>query len=163
MVDTAGSWHDLIEAYSFRGITDARVYIDETCRRMLPLYVGAFAETAQAMYADGKSEKAKALVDRAFEVLPPRVVGWGDEWLSLVALLYELGDREKAHAALMDCAKEHMETRAFERTLKPGLRGVSSVEIGLARFFLGKLQMLAKAAKDSEAQAAIDAVLEREK
>ena len=163
MVDTAGSWHDLMEAYSFRGITDERVYIDETCRRMLPMYVAAFAETARAMYADGKSEKAKALINRVFEVLPPRVVGWGDEWLIPMVLLYELGDREKAHAALMDCAKQHMETLAFERTLKPGLRGVSSGEIGSAYSFLGKLQMLAKMAKDSEAQAAIGAVLEREK
>ena len=103
------------------------------------------------------------MIIRVFEVLPPRVVGWGDEWLIPMVLLYELGDREKAHAALMDCAKQHMETLAFERTMKPGLRGVSSGEIGSAYSFLGKLQMLAKMAKDSEAQAAIGAVLEREK
>lgn len=159
LVDTAGSWRDLMEAYSFRSITDSSVYIGETCRRMLPLYVAAFGETAQAMYDYGQEEKAKALVRRAFEVVPPSVAGWGYEWVRLVALLYELGDREAGHAALMGFAQEHMETLAYERNLRPGLQGVSSTEIALAHSLLETLGRLALRHGDSEAQAAIAGAL----
>lgn len=162
LVDTAGSWRDLMERYSFRSIADSGVYIDETCRRMLPMYVTAFGETASAMYGYGEEEKARALIRRAFEVVPPRAAGWGYEWLGLVALLYEMGDKEGGHAALMDFAKEHIETLAFERALRPGLRGRSTTEIALAHSLLESLTRLAVRYGDSEARAAIASALDWE-
>lgn len=159
LVDTAGSWRDLMVDYSFRSIADSGVYVDETCRRMLPFYVQAFAETARAMYDYGQVEKARALVDRVFEVVPPRAAGWGYDWLDLIVLRYEMGDREKGHEALMAFAKENIETLAFERTLRGGLRGVSTTEIGLAYSLLRALGGVAARYGDSEAAAAIVAAL----
>lgn len=160
MVDTAASWRDLMELYSYRSIADSGVYIDETCRRMLPFYVSAFAETARALYAYGQRDRAWALVQKVFEAVPPRAAGWSYEWIDLVALCFDLGNRDAGHAALMGFAKENIETLAFEQRLRPGLQGISTTEISLAYSLLGALHRVAARYGDSEAQAAIEAVLE---
>ena len=149
-----------MELYSYRSIADSGVYIDETCRRMLPFYVSAFAETARALYAYGQRDRAWALVQKVFEAVPPRAAGWSYEWIDLVALCFDLGNRDAGHAARMGFAKENIETLAFEQRLRPGLQGISTTEISLAYSLLGALHRVAARYGDSEAQAAIEAVLE---
>lgn len=109
MVDTAKMAELLLEKYSFQGINDGRVLMDETCKRMIEYYVMAFVDAVDANLSYGAKGRAEQLLDRCFDQLPPSRVGWSYRWLSLIDAYYRVGATEKARAALRDYADECVE------------------------------------------------------
>lgn len=88
VVDTANSYDLLMNKYSFRGIADPSIYVDETCKRNIQFYLQAFAQTSRALLSSGDTVKARAVAERCLEVLPPKQVDWDYDWLDIIRVLY---------------------------------------------------------------------------
>ena len=144
LVDTAKMYRYLMEDYNFRSIADERVYLDETCKRMIEYYVDAFVAGSDAFVQLGNKRRAEELLDRCFAVLPPARVGWSYKWIPLIETYYRSGAREKGDAKLHEYVQQCMSTLRYIQRLSPTAYRNSENEISINTALLQELMRVAQ-------------------
>ncbi|RAK63956.1 glycosyltransferase family 117 protein [Hymenobacter edaphi] len=91
----------LMRKFSYRNLTNPRVYYDESQRRIVGAYREQFARLAQAYYHDGNPAKARQVVDRCLRVMPDDTVPFDYSTADLLAPLAAAGEAPRARR-LMD-------------------------------------------------------------
>ncbi len=144
MVDTAKMYRYLMNEYNFRSIADERVYLDETCKRMIEYYVDAFVSAADAFNDLGDSLRAEAVIDRCFEVLPTHRVGWSYKWIPLIEAYYHAGAVEKGDAKLLEYAQQCLSVLRYVQRLSPTPYRESESEVSMSSAILQELIRVAQ-------------------
>ena len=144
MVDTAKMYRYLMHEYNFRSIADNRVYLDETCKRMIEYYIDAFVSATDAFVELGDTKHAEALLDRCFAVLPPERVGWSYKWIPLIEAYYRSGAKEKGDVKLQEYVHQCMATLRYIKRLSPNAYRKSENEISINTALLQELMRLAQ-------------------
>jgi hypothetical protein len=70
MVDPQLSYDRFMREFKFRGINDSTVHKDDNTTRLVANYASGFIISADTLRRAGRFEEAKALVNRAIEILP---------------------------------------------------------------------------------------------
>lgn len=151
MIDTAAMYHLLMQEYDFRGINDPKVYVDETCKRMIEYYIDAFSVASLAYCDAGDSLRGLQLVERCFEVLPPAQVGWSYRWLPLIHVYYRAGAPEKGRAALMAYATQCVDVVRCVKNMPRLVQPMGRSELAMASQVLQELLRIAEDNKDEMA------------
>lgn len=159
MVDTAKMYRYLMHEYNFRSIADERVYLDETCKRMIEYYVDAFVAAADGFNALGNKLRAEEIVDRCFEVLPTSRVGWSYKWIPLIESYYYAGAIAKGDAKLLEYAQQCLSVLRFIQRLGPVPYQNSESEISMNSAILQELIRIAQRMGSQELRKTLDAEL----
>ena len=129
-INTEKMYDNVMNKFKWGGVNTPGVYLDENVMRMCKSYrIALFSKLAAALIAEGQRDKAKDVLDKAMEVLPPENVPLDYSALTMGELYYELGEQEKAEAIYTGIADDAMRNVNWYFRLRPGQ--LASVESDL--------------------------------
>ena len=99
-VNTDVAYDNLINKFRYTNFGDENVYYDETCRRMMTNLKNNFNRLAYALIEENQIEKAKTVLSKMEEVLPPSVMGYTYLDLSAADAWFKVGEMEKGKTGL---------------------------------------------------------------
>jgi hypothetical protein len=99
-VDTDVLYDAYMNKFSWGGIDNPKVYLDENNLRMLANIKSGFARLGDALIKERKLDKAKEVLERCYKVMPLNLVPPTFYDLSLADLFYKTGDKESAQKVL---------------------------------------------------------------
>ncbi|MBQ3657663.1 MAG: DUF2723 domain-containing protein [Bacteroidales bacterium] len=99
-IDTDVLYDSYMNKFSWGGIDNPKVYLDENNLRMLANIKSGFARLSDALIKERKLDKAKDVLERCYKVMPLDLVAPTFYDLTLADLYYKLGDKEGAHKVL---------------------------------------------------------------
>ncbi|MEI6683229.1 MAG: DUF2723 domain-containing protein [Bacteroidota bacterium] len=97
-VNSAVMYDNVMNKFTWGGMNDPRVYIDETNARMVMNFRGLFGRLSDALVREGKLDSAKRVIDRCLEVLPETAVSYDFFTVPLVDGYFKTGEPAKAKA-----------------------------------------------------------------
>jgi hypothetical protein len=104
-VQTDVMFDNLVNKFVWGGISNPKVYLDESTIRMTRTYRFMFSRLADALIREGKKEKAIEALDRCREVIPSSSVRYTYDGLNLAACYCDAGAPDKGievYEQLMD-------------------------------------------------------------
>ena len=87
----------MLNVFEYGGMEQPDVYMDENNRRMCMNLRNNFARTADVLMKEGKKDKARAILEKCLEVMPPDNVPFNYFMLPVAESYYRIGDTEKAN------------------------------------------------------------------
>lgn len=97
-VNTDVMYDNLMNRFKWGNMNKPGVYIDETNARMVMNLRGLFGRLAEALILENKSDSAKKVLDRCFEMMPETVIGYDFFTIPLINGYYRIGETAKANA-----------------------------------------------------------------
>ena len=113
-IDTEKMYDNLMNRFKFGGIDNPDIYLDETVMRMCQTHRRIFAQLARQLLAEGKTDKARAVLEKAEQVIPAITVphNYQSGSLEMAQSWLSLDNKEKATelaAAVAQNASEYCE------------------------------------------------------
>ena len=143
-VNTEVMYDNMLHKFKYGNMNVPGIYIDENTMRMCRTHRMMFCQLAEALYYEGKRDKALEVLDFAEEMLPGYNVPYDYTSGTMAALYYAMDEMEKGNAimaVLADNCVEYMEWGASlsapERKAAQSTLGHYSAELG---FVLNNLQ-----------------------
>ena len=114
-VNTEVMYDNMLHKFKYGNMNVPGIYIDENTMRMCRTHRMMFSQLAEALYYEGKYDKALEVLDFAEEMLPGYNVNYDYTSGTMAALYYAMDEMEKGNAimsALADNCVEYMEWAA---------------------------------------------------
>lgn len=121
-IDTDILYANVMEKFQWGGMDVNDIYMDETNRRMTMSLKILFNRLASELIAEKDNDKAKEVMDRAFEVMPEKNVPYDIFTMFLVENYYKLGEFEKANAVTARLVDIFSKDVAYYNSLSPDLQ-----------------------------------------
>lgn len=121
-IDTDILYANVMEKFQWGGMDVNDIYMDETNRRMTMSLKILFNRLASELIAEKDNDKAKEVMDRAFEVMPEKNVPYDIFTMFLVENYYKLGEFEKANAVTARLVDIFSKDVAYYNSLSPELQ-----------------------------------------
>ncbi len=96
LVNTEVSFHNMTEKFKFRGLDDPRGYYNQDYRNFVLNHRSSFNSLAEALIQEEKTEKARETILFALNKMPDITVPYDYTTSRSVAILFEVGEKEKA-------------------------------------------------------------------
>ena len=90
-------YKNVMEKFTWGGINDSRVYLDENNSRMLMNVKSNFSRLATQLLSENKPDSAKAVLEKCYQVMPLDLVNPSYYDLFLASNYYKLGEKDNAH------------------------------------------------------------------
>jgi len=160
-VNTTVMYDNVMNKFKWGNFNKPGVYVDETNARMVMNLRGLFGRLADALVMEGKSDSAKRVIDRCFEVFPETVVDYDFFTVPLINDYYKIGQTEKANAAAVKLSKSMTSQLAYffsfpDADLKP-----MDMNIQEAVYTIQRLSVALKDAKQEKLAAETEATLKK--
>ena len=136
-VNTEVMYDNMMNKFRYGNVNKPGIYLDENTLRMCRTHRMMFSELAEALYEEGKYEKAIAVLDYAEEMLPGYNVSYDYTSASMAALYYTLGEMEKGNAIMTNVADNSVEYMEWGTTLEPASRKAAQSTLGHYSAVLG--------------------------
>ena len=121
-VDVERLYSNIMERFSYGGLSDTEVYADYDVRKMAYGHQHKMATLIDALLGQGDGERALAVVRKWQREMPPQVVPYDDAALSMLRCLYHTGHHEEADALANDMLSRSVEWLEWIGTLRPERR-----------------------------------------
>ena len=107
-IDTEYLYNNIMNVYRYGNVNDERVYVDNFSRYNInsTQIRGGFARLAEALVAEGNTQKAIEVLDRGVEEIPFSQVPHGYQSFPYIDAYYTAGAVEKGDALARDFAKD---------------------------------------------------------
>ena len=112
----------LMNDFHWGGMDTNDIYMDETNRRMTMSLRITFSRLAEQLIAEQRNEDAKAVLDKAFEVMPEKNVPYDVFVMYLAENYYAIGEDEKGNEIVGKLADMYEKELAYYRSLEPKYR-----------------------------------------
>ncbi|MBP7808373.1 MAG: DUF2723 domain-containing protein [Bacteroidia bacterium] len=96
-VNTEVMYKNIMEKFLWGGMDKPGVNLDENCMRMAANLRMQMSILANALIAEGKNSKAKAVLDKCLEKMPDENVPYDASIFTITAGYYQLGETKKAN------------------------------------------------------------------
>ena len=136
-VNTEVMYDNMLNKFKYGNINTPGIYIDENTMRMCRTHRMMFCQLAEALYDEGKYDKALNVLDFAEEMLPGFNVPYDYTSASMASLYYAMDEIEKANAIMIDVAENCQEYMEWGASLEPQLRKSAQSTIGHYSAVLG--------------------------
>ena len=136
-VNTEVMYENMLNKFKYGNINIPGIYIDENTMRMCRTHRMMFCQLAEALYDEGKYDKALNVLDFAEEMLPGFNVPYDYTSASMASLYYAMDEIEKANAIMIDVAENCQEYMEWGASLEPQLRKSAQSTIGHYSAVLG--------------------------
>lgn len=141
-INTEIMYNNLMNKFSWGGMDTEEIYMDENNLRMTTNLRLQFANLAEQLINEGDNEKAKAILDKAFEVMPEKNVPYTRVVLPLVESYFQLGETDKA-AELSERLFEIFEDDFdFYNSLEPSFAKSVQQEMQMSVMVNGRINQL---------------------
>ncbi|MBR6845584.1 MAG: DUF2723 domain-containing protein [Bacteroidaceae bacterium] len=153
-IDTRRMYDNLMTKFHFGGISNPDIYLDETILRMCYTHRRLFATLAKQLLAEGKTDLALKVVERAAKAIPETTVphSYIGGSMELANAWLVLGYKEKAEAIILDLARNASEYLAWYASLSPKLRNMSQQDIMYSLYQLNNATEALRGADSSKAE-----------
>ena len=94
-VNTAILYNNYMKKFTWGGIDNPKVYLDETSRRNISNFRSNFGRLAQALMKENKVDSAVVVSDYCLKVFPDESVHFDYTLLNLIGVYYQAGANEK--------------------------------------------------------------------
>ena len=110
-VDSERMYDNLMHKFKFGGIDKPGIYIDENAMRMCYSHRRIFAQLAMQLASEGKTDKAREVLDYAEKMIPAMNVpyDWDNGAYQMAGVYAEIGDTDKAGHILKALADKAVE------------------------------------------------------
>ena len=95
-VNTETMYDNVMNEFQFRGLDDPNVYNSIDHRNFALNHRSTFNSLANALFKEGKMDKAKEVIYKSLEAIPDESIPYDYTTSQTVKLLYRLGENEKA-------------------------------------------------------------------
>ncbi len=112
-------YKNVMEKFSWGGINDPRVYLDENNSRMLMNVKSNFSRLSSQLIEEGNKEKAKIVIDKCYEVMPTELVTPSYYDLFMASNCYKTDQQEKARHLVDALANQTMQEINYFQHLDP--------------------------------------------
>jgi tetratricopeptide (TPR) repeat protein len=109
IVDVEKAYDNVMNKFKFGNVSDSKVYSDETVRRMGSSHRSIFSTLAEVLIAQGDTARAKKVLDKAFEELPTKTMGYDNVSFNLATNYYKVGDIATGNKLVEDFLKQNNE------------------------------------------------------
>lgn len=109
----------LMNDFHWGGMDSSRIYMDETNRRMTMSLRITFSRLAEKLIQENEIDRAKQVLDRAFEVMPEENVPYDVFVMYLAENYYAVGEVEKANALVRRLADIYEKELIYYLGLEP--------------------------------------------
>ena len=153
-IDTRRMYDNLMTKFHFGGISNPDIYLDETILRMCYTHRRLFATLAKQLLAEGKTDLALKVVERAAKAIPATTVphSYISGSMELANAWLVLGYKEKAETIILDLARNASEYLAWYASLSPKLRNMSQQDIMYSLYQLNNATEALRGADSSKAE-----------
>ena len=153
-IDTRRMYDNLMTKFHFGGISNPDIYLDETILRMCYTHRRLFATLAKQLLAEGKTDLALKVVERAAKAIPATTVphSYISGSMELANAWLVLGYKEKAESIILDLARNASEYLAWYASLSPKLRNMSQQDIMYSLYQLNNATEALRGADSSKAE-----------
>ena len=153
-IDTRRMYDNLMTKFHFGGISNPDIYLDETILRMCYTHRRLFATLAKQLLAEGKTDLALKVVERAAKAIPETTVphSYISGSMELANAWLVLGYKEKAETIILDLARNASEYLAWYASLSPKLRSMSQQDIMYSLYQLNNATEALRGADSSKAE-----------
>ncbi len=130
-IDTRRMYDNLMTKFRFGGISNPDIYLDETILRMCYTHRRQFATLAKQLLAEGNTNLALKVVERAAKEIPSTTVphNYMGGSMDLANAWLVLGYKDKAGEIILDLARNASEYLAWYASLSPRMRNMSKQDI----------------------------------
>ena len=97
-VNTDIMYENLMNKFQYGNMQDPAVYMDENNRRMCMNLRNNFARLADALFREGKKDKAIEVLDRCVELMPHENIPYNFFIMPTIEAYYKMGENDKANA-----------------------------------------------------------------
>ena len=136
-VNTEVMYDNMLNKFKYGNMNVPGIYIDENTMRMCRTHRMMFCQLAEALYDEGKYDKALKVLDFAEEMLPGFNVPYDYTSASMASLYYAMDEIEKGNAIMIDVAENSVEYMEWGASLEPQLRKSAQSTIGHHTAVLG--------------------------
>lgn len=105
-VDVDNMYNKMINKFSYKGLQDSTIFYDENYYRFTSNHRSELHTLAGQLMREGDKEKAKKVIDFAFEKIPGAAIPYDYHSAMFVSLLLELGEDKKAIALAETMSKQ---------------------------------------------------------
>ena len=151
-INTRILYERLMNAFRWGNMDDPSVFIDSnTYRTTLILRLGQrFADLADALIVEGKTDSARAVVDRAVKLLPPENFPNDAATAGLAEMYYRAGAPDKGNALVRAYLKDIGSDLTYIISVEKKFGAMMSVEAQRNVSLLGEIRRLAEAYDQDE-------------
>jgi MFS family permease len=96
LVNTEKAYDNMINKFKYSGLNDETLYFNEDYRGFVLNHRSALNDLAEALIDEGQMEKANKVLEFSLEKMPDRGVPYDITTATLVDLLFQVGQKEKA-------------------------------------------------------------------
>ncbi|MFZ6009269.1 MAG: protein O-mannosyl-transferase family, partial [Bacteroidota bacterium] len=98
LVNTQVCYENIMNKFQFRGLDDPSIYYTQDYRNFVQNHRSSLNALAEALIQSGDNEKARAVLLHSLKKMPDEVIRYDFTNASMVELLLEVGEKEKALA-----------------------------------------------------------------
>ena len=132
----------LMEDFHWGGMDTDEIYMDETNRRMTMSLRITFSRLADQLTAENKLDKAKAVLDKAFEVMPEHNVPYDYFVMFLAENYYGIGEFEKGNEVVTRLVDIYEKEVIYYQSLDPKFAVTVKNDLQQARGILNRLVVM---------------------
>tara|TARA_R110002096_G_scaffold72174_4_gene172197 strand:+ start:44214 stop:47297 length:3084 start_codon:yes stop_codon:yes gene_type:complete len=118
-VDTDILYDNMMNKFQWGGMDTSNIYMDETNRRMTMSFRLTFSRLAEKLIEENETEKAKKVIDKAFEVMPEMNVPYDLFVMYLAENYYAIGEMEKGNEVVRKLADLYEGDLLYYNSLEP--------------------------------------------
>ena len=129
-IDSDILYDNLMNKFEWGNIKDPKVNIDYFHDNTIAVmkYRNTFLRLAEQLHAEGKPEKAIAVLDKCMEELPITQVPVDNTILNYIPLYYTLGATEKANHLLLELAENNYQMLRYTNSLSPKFANTAGIQ-----------------------------------
>jgi len=143
-VHTEIMYNNIMNKFLWGGMDKPGVYLDETCMRMSANLRMQMSILAQALINEGKTSKAKAVIDKCLQVIPEENVPYDGTVYTLCAAYYQINEKAKANELAKKLFDIYEGDYLIYNQLKPNKRAAFTREMEQAKEIMRRLIGLAQ-------------------
>jgi len=118
-VNTDKMYDMMVNKFKYGNIQDPKVYLDENVLRMCRTHRAMFVQLIQALYNEGKNDKAEKAADYCQKMIPMSTVLANYHNVDIADIYYRIGKPEKAFPIIQEVARICLENLEWTYSLKP--------------------------------------------
>ncbi len=154
-------YNNMMNKFKYGNLAHPKVYVDENNSRMLNNLRNNFLRLAETLHQEGKRDSSIKVIDKCFEVIPPKKVSYDYFSVELARLYYMNGAAEKANALVQDMTNEFDRELNYYYSLKPKFFNRIEGEVRAPIYFLNELYNMSQQYGEEQLKSHVKAVFEK--
>ncbi|NQY66159.1 MAG: DUF2723 domain-containing protein [Flavobacteriales bacterium] len=156
-IDTDIMYENLMNKFKWGNISDPNVYLNENNIRMTMNFRNNFTRLAEALIAEGDTERASKVADRCFDIMPHESIPYNLFVLPLAEVYYNVGEIEKGNEVIQILANKYEKELDYYFSMKLNYLNATKRDLQQAMSIMQRLSMITEKYEQTELNEILEA------